>query len=484
MVLVIFTSCEPINVEQQKIDLENFSQSVSETDEISETLQAELPLSTSTEETSDTEETVETAETTESEETTESTNSQTEESVPTPTNNNPTEETPTPTESNKPVVNPLPDYGNNSYNALNYTTQKAMWFTFFDYANILQNKSQSQFKANITKEFTNAKNMGINTVYVHVRSHSDAYYKSDIFPWGVYCTGKIGSGPSYDPLKVMIESAHSLGLSFHAWINPMRGMTTSEMDSLSSKYTTKKWYNDENFRGNYIVEVGGRWYLNPAYSEVRELISAGVEEIVSKYNVDGIHIDDYFYPTTQSEFDSGAFAISGSSNLASWRRSNASSMVKGMYNAVKSKNKTVLFGISPQGSIDINENVQYADVKLWSRQSGYCDYIAPQIYYGYKNQSCPFDDMLNDWTALANSSQIDLIIGVCTYKLGLVDQWAGSGKNEWVDDKNVPSRQIQDALDANVDGVAIYSYSSTFSPPSSVSDLIELEIIEIEKALS
>lgn len=254
-----------------------------------------------------------------------------------------TEDIPLPTDDTTSQVTDA-QVNTTDYVALNFDIQKSMWFAFMDYSSILLDKSESEFKQSIEQRFENAKTLGINTVYVHVRSHGDSYYKSSIFPKGKYYNS------DFDPLQVMVDVAHAKGLSIHAWINPMRCMDTQLMESQSDDYILKKWSLEYN--GTYITEYDGYWYLNPYYDEVRKLICDGITEIVNNYNVDGVNIDDYFYPTTDETFDRPCFADSNQSDLLQFRRDNVSKMVKDMYNTIKSINSTVEFGISPQGNID------------------------------------------------------------------------------------------------------------------------------------
>ncbi len=344
-----------------------------------------------------------------------------------------------------------------TYTPLNHEKQYAMWFPAMDYQKILLNKSEDEFREATAERFRNAKELGINTLYVHVRSNCDAYYNSSIFPHGEF----FSEDSTFDPLEIMIDTAHSMGLSFHAWINPMRVQKTEQLENMSDNYKVKQWYNDNTKNGIYIVQSENMWYLNPAYSEVRSLISQGIFEIIENYKVDGIHIDDYFYPTESEEFDRPAFEESGENNLNEWRINNTSLMVSQIYSTINAVNPEILFGISPQGNIDTNYSSQCADVRKWSSEKGYCDYIVPQLYYGFKNSTCPYEKTLDEWSEIATSA--DLISGVCTYKIGTEDKWAGSGINEWITDKDITARQIEYALkDENVDGIAIYSYSSTF----------------------
>lgn len=343
-------------------------------------------------------------------------------------------------------------FGNELYRPLNFHKQKAMWFTYMDYENILSQKSEEEFSEIISERFENASELGINTVYVQIRAFGDAYYPSEIFSKGKFYTDE-----SFDPLQIMIDKAHSYGLSFHAWINPMRLMKKDEISSQPKSEIERVCVAQENF----IFEYEGRYYLDPSYSDTVDIVCRGIEEIVRNYNVDGIHIDDYFYPS-QEVSDTDEFKKSGKDNIADWRRENINVLVRSLYNTVKSINKGILFGISPQGNIETDYEKQYADVEKWLSEGGYCDYIVPQIYYGYENSECPFEETLDRWKSISDGNTA-LIIGLCTYKNGTEDKWAGKGADEWIINDDVTSRQVTDCTDdPEVDGIALYSYSSTF----------------------
>ena len=305
----------------------------------------------------------------------------------------------------------------------------------------------------------NCKAHGINTVYVHVRAFNDAYYVSDLFPWAKHIAGGVDVNPGFDPLSVMLEEAHAHNISFRAWLNPMRLMNDTDMQKISMDYKIGAWYNGAE-KGTRIVKVGDMWYLNPAYPEVRKLIADGAAEILRNYNVDGIHIDDYFYPPNcGAVFDSAAFSASGQSDLTAFRLNNSTLMVKEMHDAVKAVNNSVLFGISPQGSINNCYDI-YADVRKWASQAGYCDYIAPQLYYGFLNAAQPFERCLKEWEDLVRGSSVKLVIGLASYKVGLEDTWAGeAGKREWIDYSDIIPRQIELAKKAeNYGGHIFFSY--------------------------
>ena len=378
-------------------------------------------------------------------------------------------------QSSSSTEQPLPpaDFGTNYYSTLNYSEVKGMWISYIDLAGIYSG-SESAFRSGISEIFDNCKSLGINTVYVHVRSHGDAYYSSDYFPRTKYLGGY------YDPLEVMIEEAHARGLSFQAWINPLRGCAVSDIER-ESGYPMYSWAGGET----RLVQVGSYYYLNPAYSEVVELIADGAREITANYDVDGVHIDDYFYPTTDTYFDSAAFSQSGMSSLSDFRFANCDKLVSSLYRAVKLGNSSAVFGVSCQGSIYNNYNYMYADVKKWCSESGYIDYIMPQIYYGFKNSAEPFEECVNTWNNLAYSGNIPLIVGLTATKFGAEDKWAGTGSQEWITDEDILKRQFLVSQElASYEGIGIYSYGAVFNADYSVQSQVDREIDALKAAMN
>jgi len=401
------------------------------------------------------------------------------------------ETTTTPATTTKPVTTkpitttlvtnttPLPAVGQNNYNALNYSEQKGVWVSYLEYLSLLKNKNESDFRSALNTIYSNIKNMGANTVYFHVRAHGDAYYPSSYFTWSKYITGSIGGNPGYDPLKIMIEEAHNKGLSFHAWINPMRGPASGDISSYPNNYPIKQWYNDPSKNGKYIVLVNGYYYLSPAYPEVRQLINTGIQEIVQNYDVDGIHIDDYFYPTTSDSFDADAYSSSGESNLGNWRRSTVSSMVSGIYSTVKQINSNVLFGVSPQGNISNNYNFQYADIGMWCSTSGYLDYVVPQIYWGFSHKTADFVKMANIWNSTVSSPNIKLVFGLAPYKI------ANSLYPDFCGEEKIIAREIEYSRTLpKYSGFALFSYRSLYYPDSGVKTQIDAELQAIIETLN
>ncbi|MCR4793759.1 MAG: family 10 glycosylhydrolase [Ruminococcus sp.] len=335
-----------------------------------------------------------------------------------------------------------------AYEPLNYREQVGLWLPYVRFPEYMQGKSEAEFRKAVAQIMEDAAADSVNTAYFHVRPNGDAYYASELFPKGTYLDG------DYDPLEIVLEEAHKRGISVHGWINPLRLQTAEQMNNVPDSFIVKKWINAGE---PYVKNVGGRWYLDPAYPETEELLRNSVREVLDNYDVDGIHIDDYFYPTTDPEFDRIAFETSGSGDLAQWRIENVNRFVKAMYDTVKAKDKRLVFGISPQGNIDADYNSQYADVRRWSSEEGFCDYIVPQIYFGFENENSPFLPTLNQWEELVDESKVSLIIGLAAYKLGREDKWAGEAAElEWINDPDIISKQIMEVKKSSADGYALY----------------------------
>lgn len=188
---------------------------------------------------------------------------------------------------------------------------KAMWLSQFDLTSVYKNgstqRAEDDFRARIHTILQNVVNNGFNTVFLQVRPNADSFYPSAYYPPSKYVVGSYGNDFSYDPVAIVIAEAHELGLSIHAWINPLRGMSDAEIQQIASDYAIRQWYDDKSLRGKYLVKSGSLWYLNPAYAEVRDLIVHGAREILQRYDVDGLHMDDYFYPTQDASFDATAY---------------------------------------------------------------------------------------------------------------------------------------------------------------------------------
>lgn len=343
---------------------------------------------------------------------------------------------------------------------------RAVWISYLELNFTGLNAEQSKQK--VQSMFANAKDLGFNTVIVHARSHGDAYYKSSYFPYSSYITGTQGVDPGWDPLAYMVETAHSLGLKIQAWINPYRVSSASDDPmTLAENNKARQWLTDaDTSNDDWAVKCKGGIYYNPAIPEVRRLIIDGIREIVQNYNVDGVHFDDYFYPTTDASFDTAAYARYASSGgtlpLADWRRAQVNTLVSGVYQAVKNINSNMIFGISPAGNISNCYNSLYADVELWMSRAGYIDYICPQLYWGfeYPNAQFRFNNIADTWSNLKMHDGLKLYFGLAVYKSGTVD----AGSDEWIKNNDIIKRQIEySRTKNNCSGIILFSYNYVVS---------------------
>jgi len=369
--------------------------------------------------------------------------------------------------------------GKSELKNINYSDVKAMWLSQFDLKSVYtQNghqRSQKSFEILMRKILDNVTKNGINTIFVQMRPYADSMYPSEVYPSSSYSAGAYGNEFDYDPIEIIVSMAHERELSVHAWINPMRGMLESEVKSVDTKYKIREWYDSPEKRGTYVVVLDKRLYLNPAYEEVRELIVSGAEEIVEKYNVDGVHMDDYFYPTQDASFDSAAYNLyikeNKAASLASFRKNNLNLLVSSIYSAVKAKNPDALFGISPAGVIATVTDKQYADVYTWCKDDGYIDYICPQVYFGLEHQTCDFEKICNVWRKIIKNDNVKLIIGMTLGKAkSKVDNYAGSGKNEWAQHDDILLRCLEYTKDLDkCVGVSYFCYQYFYDPVSGIS---------------
>lgn len=345
------------------------------------------------------------------------------------------------------------EFEKNDYVALNYENQIGVWISYIELSDMLYNSTEESFRKDISAAFDNIKDLGANTVYVHVRAFADAYYPSLMFPY----TNAYNDSVPFDALQIMLEEAHVRELSFHAWLNPLRCTQESRMSEISDLFKVKKFYSESFGEKVVAVEESPYLWLNPAYEDVRNYVAKGAAEIASRYDVDAIHIDDYFYPTASVSFDKTAFDVSGMTDLAQWRLSNINRLVLLMNIEIKKANHTVQFEISPQGNINNNYTQMFADVKRWCSEGNiFCDTIIPQVYFGY-NSSSPYLDTINNWSGMiADNDRIKLVIGLGVYKI--------AEESEFKNTDCIISKQIKDAYKlSNVSGVAFYNYSVLFS---------------------
>lgn len=351
---------------------------------------------------------------------------------------------------------------------------RAVWISFLEFTKS-KNYTETQFKAYVNEIYDNCVSMNMNAVIVQVRPFGDAMYPSKYFPWSYYASGTQGKALSYDPMSYMVDAAHSRGLEFHAWVNPYR-VTTKQTDitTLSKDNPARKWSEKKETERN-VLNLGGSLYYNPSVKEVQDLIIDGVKEIVNNYEVDGIHFDDYFYPSLGSSYTSNFDAKEyktyaadckaegkEAKTIVQWRRDNVNTLVKKTYAAIKKIDSECVFGISPAGNINnlLSSSSYYVDIKTWLSSSEYVDYICPQIYWSFTHKTAPYKTILNDWVKLKTSDTVNLYVGLAAYRAGISEKSANSyGDIGWSQSNTILQRQVLYGRDTNiVDGYMFFRY--------------------------
>ena len=367
----------------------------------------------------------------------------------------------------------------NIYNKNSET--RAVYFSYIEFNSYIKGKNSQESKNNIRTILDNIKNMNLNTVIVHVRPFADSIYKSEYYPISDTILNNNNEVPDYDILDFFITEAHSRDLKIEAWINPFRISNDTKLENISVDSIYYKFINTNDVM---IIDDKGI-YLNPASVEVRNLIIDGIKEIVEKYDVDGIHFDDYFYPNETIDLQSYDEYIKtgGTMSLDEYRLNNISVLIKDIYSSIKNIKSDVKFGIAPEGNIENNYDKSFLDVNKILSNNGYVDYIMPQLYFGFENEIKPFIETINVWNSLIEVDSIDLIPALAFYKIGTVDTYALSGKNEWIENSDIIKKQVVISRNvSNYDGFSLFRYDYIFNKDKS-NENIEKEIMELKDVL-
>ncbi|WP_223066524.1 family 10 glycosylhydrolase [Paenibacillus caui] len=300
-----------------------------------------------------------------------------------------------------------------------------------DWPSSLSKGNEEMQKQEYTRLLDDLQAAGINAVFLQVRPAADALYRSSLIPWSQYLTGNQGKDPGYDPLAFVIEETHKRGMQFHAWFNPFRATASgSDSSKLASNHVSVQ-------HPEWIIDQGGKLYINPGIPAARQHIIDAVMEVVDQYDIDGVHLDDYFYP---HESDSDPFEDDlafkeynpkGFQTKGDWRRDNINTFVRDLDQSIHGAKPQVSFGISPFGiwrnsSADPTgsdtsgtpayDNM-YADARTWI-QNGYIDYIAPQVYWSFDNTVAAYNKVVDWWANEVSGTSVKLYIGHAPYKIG------------------------------------------------------------------
>ncbi|MCL2820578.1 MAG: family 10 glycosylhydrolase [Oscillospiraceae bacterium] len=312
-----------------------------------------------------------------------------------------------------------------------------------------RNLSAAALKREIDEIVSRSVQLGLNAIIFQVRPTGDSFYKSEIFPWSHWLSGTQGQGISdFDPLEYWIEACHENGIELHAWLNPYRIIHTVQNSSDPAILSPDNpVYKNPELAVGWSNSSGNKGlFLDPGLPEARQLIIDGITEIATNYNVDGIHIDDYFYPGTNFN-DSESYGRYGNGmELDDWRRDNVNTLIKEIQKTIREINneheKEIRWGISPSAiwqntnsdplgvpvsSTFESYNLLYADTRHWVMEE-WIDYICPQIYWYIGFETAGFEPILDWWVDLCRDYDVDLYIGHAAYRENEKDQppnWDG-----------------------------------------------------------
>ncbi|WP_217556400.1 glycoside hydrolase family 10 protein [Paenibacillus sp. GbtcB18] len=341
-------------------------------------------------------------------------------------------------------------------------------------------KQQQEFIAMLDE----AKNVGMNAVIVQVKPNADSLYPSEYGPWSDVLTGKQGQSPGYDPLAFMVEEAHKRNLEFHAWFNPYRIGKTKDTAKLAADHPALK-------HPDWVAVYAGTRYYNPGIPEVRDFVVAGITEVVKKYDIDAVHLDDYFYPYPEKgkDFpDDSAYQTYGKSEFSSkpnWRRDNVNRLVEAIHAAIKKEKPYVKFGISPFGvwrnqnadptgsettAGTTNYDTLFADTRAWIN-AGWVDYIAPQLYWNFGFKPAAYDKLADWWIKETEGKPVQLYIGHAPFKIGQQDPPGWQNPDELPDQLKFNARSA-----GKISGSILFSLKDIRRNPLGFRDRLNTEL--------
>lgn len=341
-------------------------------------------------------------------------------------------------------------------------SDSGVWISYYELNSMLD--SEKGFKTEFSTVLENCKKLKIQNLYIHTRAFGESLYESQYFP-----LLKSAKAYDYDIFEFILSECKKAGLKVHAWINPYRISSSSEdITKINSLSPAFKWLNDTDQQNDSNVCFSGGIYYNPASSDVLKLILDSIRELITKYDVDGVHFDDYFYPTTDMEFDSISYneykkTAQNPLSLENWRRENVNLLISSCHTVIEYMNKDIVFSVSPAADIKKNLNNLYADADCWIK-NGYIDEIIPQLYFGfeYPDSKFSFLNLLEEWKELTRqNTNVKLKIGLAFYK---AEPTFDADISEWKNNDDIIARQVAVCESDNaVGGYVYFSYSSVFS---------------------
>lgn len=378
------------------------------------------------------------------------------------------------------------------------------------------------FKEEFLTIITRCKQLKLNAIFFQVRPQGDAFYASGVNPWSAYLTGVQGVKPDwgdFDPLAWMIEMTHIEGIEFHAWFNPYH-LTPSNKKGSSKEELLERLSPDHYARRHpdWVYFFNGQLFLNPGVPAVTDFMAATVNEVLEKYDVDAIHLDDFFYPYPyQKEEGMGIITISfgdispdydtylqhrqPQQTIDQWREANINHLVYRLGEVVHQYNqkahKSVAYGISPFGvwasaaqtdgagsntsSVQLSSLSEYVNSKLWV-ESGWLDYIVPQVYWSFNDQLSPFANVVDWWNQVVAQSDTALYIGLGLY---LYDEEAENP--DWQNPAEIVDQIRYTRTKDHVDGYAFFTYHNLVperAATASLKQAVKLIAEEVQNTFS
>ena len=341
----------------------------------------------------------------------------------------------------------------------NYQEDRAVFISYIDYS-VLKNKTKDEIKNIIDEMIHNIEDNNYNMIILQVRSFFDAIYNSSIFKSSKVVVENEGDVLNLDILSYFTKKSHEKNIKLYAWVNPYRIRNTNDYSDINKENIYYKYlFSNEIYIGDDGI------YINPSSEIGLKFIIDGLKEIAVNYDVDGILFDDYFYPNDFIDNDNYNLykEKGGEKDINNYRRDNIYNLIKTSFLEIKKINKNILFGISPGGNINNNLNDEYLDIEKVIND-GYIDFVMPQLYYGFENESLPFTLALDNWEMLVKDKNVSLYVALSIYKSGNVDKYAGGGKNEWIEKTDIIKKEVILSRNANnYKGFAIFRYDFLFN---------------------
>jgi uncharacterized lipoprotein YddW (UPF0748 family) len=368
---------------------------------------------------------------------------------------------------------------------------RAVWIATakrIDYPKSLDSKKQ---RDEFVKLLDIYKKIGINAIFFQVRPAADAFFASKYEPWSEWLTGKQGQAPNpyYDPLEFMVQECHKRNMEFHAWFNPFRAVATISRADVAHNHIS-------NTKPNWVFTYDINKYFNPGIPEVRDYVIKVISDVVQRYDIDGVHFDDYFYPYPVRGANKKIIPLpdnntflqynTGFNNIEDWRRDNMSRFIKEMNISIKKIKPTMKFGISPSGIYrnkgvgkEIGSNTRgfehynylYADVLKWLQEK-WIDYVSPQIYWYIGHRAADYKTLVEWWSKHTYGRHLYIGHGIYMAKANAPD-------SHWRNPSELPDQVRMNRANPKVLGSIFYKGATFYRNPLGFNDSLRTNFYKV-----